>query len=112
MNKIPLFSLLFLSTSYARINEFKPLLNHNDYKITHSNDIDLPKSWNWGNISNVNYLTKNLNQHIPQYCETQAWQRSRRNKGRAAQGEKPLRTKARRSAQEGSARSSRSVGAG
>ena len=27
MNKIPLFSLLFLSTSYARINEFKPLLH-------------------------------------------------------------------------------------
>ena len=68
MNKIPLFSLLFLSATYARINEFKPLLNHNDYRITHSNDIDLPKSWNWGNISNVNYLTKNLNQHIPQYC--------------------------------------------
>lgn len=68
MKIILLFSLLFLSTSYARINEFKPLLNHNDYKITHSNDIDLPKSWNWGNISNVNYLTKNLNQHIPQYC--------------------------------------------
>ena len=68
MKIISILSLLFLSTSYARMNEFKPLLNHNDYKITHSTDIDLPKSWNWGNISNVNYLTKNLNQHIPQYC--------------------------------------------
>lgn len=42
MNIIPLFSLLFLSTSYARINEFKPLLNHNDYRIVHSNDIHHP----------------------------------------------------------------------
>ena len=28
----------------------------------------LPQSWNWGNISDRNYLTKSLNQHIPQYC--------------------------------------------
>jgi cathepsin X len=27
-----------------------------------------PAEWNWGNINNTNYLTKNLNQHIPQYC--------------------------------------------
>jgi cathepsin X len=68
MHIIQMLSLLFLPTSYARINEFKPLLNHNDYKITHSEDIELPNSWDWGNISNVNFLTKNLNQHIPQYC--------------------------------------------
>ena len=28
-----------------------------------------PKNWNWGDMEGVNYLTKNLNQHIPQYCE-------------------------------------------
>jgi len=27
-----------------------------------------PSAWNWGDMEGVNYLTKNLNQHIPQYC--------------------------------------------
>lgn len=29
---------------------------------------DLPVEFSWSNVSNVNYLTKMLNQHIPQYC--------------------------------------------
>lgn len=29
---------------------------------------DLPPSFYWGNISGVSYLTRPLNQHIPQYC--------------------------------------------
>merc|ERR1712137_576078 len=29
---------------------------------------ELPQSWNWGNIDGSSYLTKSLNQHIPQYC--------------------------------------------
>lgn len=29
---------------------------------------DLPKSFFWGNISGVSYLTRPLNQHVPQYC--------------------------------------------
>ena len=28
----------------------------------------LPKSFFWGNVSGVSYLTHSLNQHIPQYC--------------------------------------------
>ncbi len=27
-----------------------------------------PSGWDWGNVNQTNYLTKNLNQHIPQYC--------------------------------------------
>ena len=29
---------------------------------------DLPDSFSWDNIDGQSYLTKNLNQHIPQYC--------------------------------------------
>lgn len=29
---------------------------------------DLPKSFFWGNVSGISYLTRPLNQHIPQYC--------------------------------------------
>ena len=29
---------------------------------------DLPAQFSWGNVNGTSYLTKNLNQHIPQYC--------------------------------------------
>lgn len=29
---------------------------------------DLPKAFSWGNVSGTSYLTRPLNQHIPQYC--------------------------------------------
>ena len=29
---------------------------------------ELPESFNWGSVDGKSYLTKSLNQHIPQYC--------------------------------------------
>ena len=34
--------------------------------VNTNNGIDLPIEFTWGNVNNVNYLTKSLNQHIPQ----------------------------------------------
>jgi cathepsin X len=29
---------------------------------------ELPTEWNWGNINGSSFVTKSLNQHLPQYC--------------------------------------------
>merc|ERR1719219_622659 len=30
--------------------------------------VNYPDNWDWGNMNGTSYLTRNLNQHIPQYC--------------------------------------------
>lgn len=35
---------------------------------TYIDPSSLPEKFTWGNIDGVSYLTKSLNQHIPQYC--------------------------------------------
>jgi len=64
-----------LQHKHGYVSEFKHMKGHkkrNDYKLpvphTYINTSNLPTDFNWGNISGVSYLTKNLNQHIPQYC--------------------------------------------
>ena len=54
----------------ARINEYipSPSVDIESYQINHTLDIKLPQSFTWSNVNGVNYLTKNLNQHIPVYC--------------------------------------------
>jgi len=42
--------------------------NQGQLDVGHHKHVTLPENWNWGNISGQNYLTKSLNQHIPQYC--------------------------------------------
>ena len=45
-------------------------LNHvvSPLPSSYVNPADLPKSFYWGNVSGISYLTRPLNQHIPQYC--------------------------------------------
>ena len=44
----------------------------NDYysplPYTYIDPSELPDEFTWGNVQNVSYLTRTLNQHIPQYC--------------------------------------------
>lgn len=52
----------------ARFNEYVPTLDLELYQVTHTMDTEIPQSFTWSNVEGVNYLTKNLNQHIPVYC--------------------------------------------
>lgn len=65
-------SLMLLLTGLfgvgARVNEYVPLLDVDKYQINHDVNTTLPQSFAWSNVGGVNYLTKNLNQHIPVYC--------------------------------------------
>lgn len=51
----------------ARFNEFVPKLDAEKYTVYHAPE-PLPLAFAWNNVAGVNYLTKNLNQHIPVYC--------------------------------------------
>ena len=63
MWKILAFINFFMFGSARYIDTSEP-------KIWLENNIcnKLPISFNWGNVGGKNYLTKNLNQHVPQYC--------------------------------------------
>ena len=52
----------------ARLNEYVPMIEMESYQVTHIMDTELPQTFTWSNVEGVNYLTKNLNQHIPVYC--------------------------------------------
>jgi len=67
--------LLFAAASNAveRLNEIKrPEVIPQDYLSamphTYVDAEDLPDSFTWSDVNGVSYITKNLNQHIPQYC--------------------------------------------
>ena len=73
---------------FTRMNEYVPILDIEDYLITYNNSTATepatepatrtslrgplvqasPQSFTWSNVEGINYLTKNLNQHIPVYC--------------------------------------------
>jgi cathepsin X len=45
-----------------------PSIDIEHYLTSYRASEDLPQSFVWSNVGGVNYLTKNLNQHIPVYC--------------------------------------------
>jgi cathepsin X len=62
-------TLLIMLGAVGVFGGYLPKYNISDIESTHNLKFDvLPKEWNWGNINNTSYLTKNLNQHIPVYC--------------------------------------------
>jgi cathepsin X len=72
-----LFFFLVASTANTVVAEEKILSGHtvfNDYQnplpYTYVSPHELPDAFSWGNTNNGgrSYLTKSLNQHIPQYC--------------------------------------------
>jgi cathepsin X len=56
-------------SEFLVMDEDTPLNDyHSPIPSTYIDARDLPDAFNWGDIDGVNYLTKALNQHIPQYC--------------------------------------------
>lgn len=39
-----------------------------DHSHSYLKTEEIPANFDWRNVNGVNYLTKNLNQHVPQYC--------------------------------------------
>ena len=72
------FSFTVLSAScyksevWSKEREVSEGVVNSDYKLplpyTYIDMATLPTSYTWGNVNGTSYLTKNLNQHIPQYC--------------------------------------------
>jgi cathepsin X len=55
----------------GRMNEYIPQLNITDYVSVSENTLEMssiPNEFTWQEQNGINYLTKNLNQHIPSYC--------------------------------------------
>ena len=66
------------NTQQPRMNEYIPIVDVEAHLRRHvgqalrgatpKTNALIPQSFDWGNVNGTNYLTKNLNQHIPVYC--------------------------------------------
>ncbi|GKY97623.1 hypothetical protein MPSEU_000720700 [Mayamaea pseudoterrestris] len=50
-------------TGHNRLEDY-----YNPLPASYISMVDLPKAFSWHNVGSKSYLTKSLNQHIPQYC--------------------------------------------
>lgn len=58
-------------TSLSRLHHFAPISFVSTAQIMWNSYLtkdDLPLEWNWNDINGKSCLTKQLNQHLPQYC--------------------------------------------
>ena len=62
------FLTFFMSANQASGIYIPKYKNYDKVNSKEYSLVELPESWNWGNVNGTNFLTKNLNQHIPQYC--------------------------------------------
>ena len=64
----------YVSEVWTREQEIANGVVHNKFSspLPHTYVKDTPTSLNWGNMNGQNLITKNLNQHIPQYCKLAA----------------------------------------
>jgi len=68
MMLINLWFAICLVRISARMNEYLPIIDLDMYQTSQTTSTTFPDAFSWSNVDGVNYLTKNLNQHIPSYC--------------------------------------------
>ena len=67
--KFLFYVLSIFSVVSGRFVEYLPIVNESNYMLPDiAKGEEMPNEFTWSNKGGVNYLTKNLNQHIPSYC--------------------------------------------
>ena len=57
--------VIFVESRYNEYIHTPHLMKNN---VEYSTKNDLPQEFSWKNVNGTSYITKTLNQHIPQYC--------------------------------------------
>lgn len=52
----------------SKINEYIYMPEYINHQVIQYNNNDIPQEFSWANVNGTSYITRSLNQHIPQYC--------------------------------------------